>query len=574
MKRLLWIFFVLVISFCFVLAEETTLQPLRYGDKGDQVLQLQTRLKDLLYYNGPLSGEFGQLTRNAVQRVQTAYGLEVTGIADEETQIIIYGECYRELKYEMSGRDVETLQQALAAYGYYSDRVSGNYLKNTRSAVRSFQQDNGLEATGIADVRTQELLYSGTVPLPTPTPAPTPTPSPSPSPTPAPTEIPDLSFQGTLRNGDTGKRVKLLQERLETLGFYEGDITTGYYARTTSAVKAFQQHNGLKVDGICGQDTWNAVFSDNAVPASATAVPPTPVPYSLEVDVVNQVTKVYTRDEKGEFTVLYKMFICSTGTAGFPSDVGTWTLTGRRALWAQFPKWGGGTARYWTQINENIAFHSVIYEDYDTEKLKVSSFNALGRPASHGCIRLTVPDARWIYNNCGEGTQVWIHDDAEKDPELTAAVKPGSLNPDTKLNYITPTPTVTPAYDRYNPPEEIRKLSLDSKGEDVYWLQMRLKELGYYTGTVTGRYKAGTEKAVRAYQKDNGLAGDGVAGTQTLKKLYGDARQEALATPEPVPSPAPAPAATALPVSAPADTESPASEQTSAADPAAGTEGE
>ena len=125
-----------------------------------------------------------------------------------------------------------------------------------------------------------------------------------------------------------------------------------------------------------------------------------------------------------------------------------------------------------------------------------------------------MPDARWIYNNCGEGTQVRIYDDAAKDPELTAAVKPGSLNPDTKLNYITPTPTVMPVYDSHNPPETIRKLSLDSRGEDVYWLQMRLKELGYYTGTVTGRYKAGTEKAVRAYQKDNGLSGDGVAGSQ------------------------------------------------------------
>ena len=325
--------------------------------------------------------------------------------------------------------------------------------------------------------------------------------------------------------------MRYLQERLAALGFYEGQITTGYYARTTSAVKAFQQHNALKVDGVAGKETWEALFSDSAVPASATPVPPTPVPYFIEVDVANQVTKVYTRDENDEFTVLYRAFLCSTGTTGYPSDIGTWTLSGRRALWAQFPKWGNGTAQYWTQINPNIAFHSVIYEEYDTTKLKVSSFNALGRRASHGCIRLTVPDARWIYNNCGAGVQVWIHDDAPKDPELVAAIKPGSINPSK------------------NPPETIRKLSENSKGEDVYWLQMRLKELGFYAGTVTGVYRGGTISAVKAYRKSVGLSADGVAGSATLSRLYGDAKAtpEPTATPTPPPTPSPAPVMTETP---------------------------
>ena len=37
---------------------------------------------------------------------------------------------------------------------------------------------------------------------------------------------------------------------------------------------------------------------------------------------------------------------------------------------------------------------------------------------------------------------------------------------------------------------------------------MKLKELGYYTGTVTGGYYSGTEKAVRAFQKDHGITVD------------------------------------------------------------------
>lgn len=515
---------------------------LKFGDKSDEVLRLQTRLKELCYYNGPLSGQFAEVTRNAVKTVQKNYGLEQTGIADEKTLEIIYGECYRALAYGMSGDDVTRMQEMLKLYNLYHDEVSGNFLKNTRLAVQAFQSMNGLEATGAADVETLKLLYSGTVPIPTPTPTPVPTPTPTPSPT------PDITYRGTLEYGSTGARVKQMQERLLELGFFEGKVTTGFYARSSAAVKAFQKHNALKVDGVVGEDTWTAMFSEKAIPASATPAPPTPVPYFIEVDVKNQVTKVYKPDENGEYTNLYKTFICSTGTVGYPSDVGTWTLSGRRALWATFPTWGGGTAQYWTKINESIAFHSVMYREYDPMQLVKSSYNNLGTRASHGCIRLTVADAKWIYENCREGVQVWIHEDAASDPELTYSVKPGAINPDTMRNYVTPTPSPKPVYDSYNPPEKKRQMVIGTKGEDVYWVQMRLKELGYYNGSVTGEYRGGTEKAIKKYQRDHGLTADGVAGTNTLSRLYNDAKNQ------PTPTPVPTPTPTATPVPTPTPT--------------------
>jgi len=506
---------------------------LRYGDKNDEVLKLQTRLKELCYYNGPLSGQFAEVTRNAVKEVQKNYGLKQTGVADAQTQEIIYGECYRVLSYGMSGDDVKTMQDRLAVYTLYTDKSSGNFLKNTRTAVKEFQKMCGIEQTGIADVNTLKLLYSGTVPIPTPAPTPTPSPTPEPTPVPTPTPTPDITFKGNLEYGSTGARVKMLQQRLLELGFYEGKVTTGFYERTSKAVKAFQQHNAITADGIVGRTTWTALFSDSAVPASATPAPPTPVPYFIEVDVKNQVTKIFTLDEKGEYTNLYKTFICSTGTKGYPSDVGVWTLSGRRARWANFPKWGGGTAQYWTKINEGIAFHSVLYREYDDTQLVESSYWDLGSRASHGCIRLTVHDAKWIYENCRQGVKVWIHEDAASDPELTYSVKPGAINPDTQRNYVTPTPSPAPEYNSYQPPEKTRQMKIGTKGADVYWVQMRLKELGYYTGTVTGEYRAGTQKAVKAYQKANKLTADGVAGTKTLTKLYNDARNQPTPTPPP-----------------------------------------
>ena len=56
-------------------------------------------------------------------------------------------------------------------------------------------------------------------------------------------------------------------------------------------------------------------------------------------------------------------------------------------------------------------------------------------------------------------------------------------------------------------------------GEDVYTLQARLFELGYYNGRIDGRYSSETTAAVKAFQKANGLGADGIAGKGTMNKL-------------------------------------------------------
>ena len=259
-----------------------------------------------------------------------------------------------------------------------------------------------------------------------------------------PTATPNLNYPGKLKYGDSdNKRITQLQERLKELGFFEGKTSTGFYAKTQAALKAFQTKNGLAATGVLDEVTWNMLYAEDVADVHCTPKPtaaPTPVPYFIEVDVANQLTKVYTRDENGEFTQLYKAFLCSTGTKTYPSTLGTFTLTSRRARWCTFPQWGGGTAQYWTRITAEIAFHSVLYRNYDPMQLVESSFKNLGSRASHGCVRLTVPDARWIYENCKAGVEVWIHDDAASDPELKYASKPGSIDNNTKVNKTTPAP--------------------------------------------------------------------------------------------------------------------------------------
>ena len=71
------------------------------------------------------------------------------------------------------------------------------------------------------------------------------------------------------------------------------------------------------------------------------------------------------------------------------------------------------------------------------------------------------------------------------------------------------------------------RLKKGSRGAEVTKLQTALQELGYYTKQVDGAYGPATIAAVKAFQAKNGLQADGVAGPETLAKLYGTASEEA-----------------------------------------------
>ncbi|MDO5022664.1 MAG: peptidoglycan-binding protein [Eubacteriales bacterium] len=515
------------------------MRELKRGDRGDEVRALQTRLRDVKYYTAKVTGNYLEVTEKAVKKVQEAYGLPVTGVADAKTLEIIYGDCHRPLKSGDQGKDVSRLQTTLSELGFYSGNVSGNYMQGTKAAIESFQKANGIEVTGEADVNTQIKLYSGEARMATPDPNRTP------SPVPKPTPEPDLSYPGKLSYGSKGERVRQLQERLMELGYFNRkSTTTGFYKMTQASLKAFQKQNGIDPDGVLDEITWQALYSEDVAGPYDVPRPspvPKPQPYFIDVDVNNQLIKIYGLDEEGNYTKFIRAMWCSTGTTSYPSDIGTFTLTERRALWAEFPTWGGGKARYWTKITPSIAFHSFMYGSYDVKNVNMKSVNRLGKRASHGCIRLTLHDAKWIYQNCKAGTQVKIHEDGILDPELKAASKPATYDKKLYAHPITPTPSIVPSYNPAQIPQgDIKELKVNSKGEAVFWLQNRLKELGYYKGTVTGEFLDGTKKAVQQYQKDNGLNASGRADKKTLEMLYSLALEE-FKTPAPLPTDVPVP---------------------------------
>ena len=92
------------------------------------------------------------------------------------------------------------------------------------------------------------------------------------APTPAP----------VIRHGAQGEEVKELQARLQTLGYYDGEID-GQFGNGTPAVVLFQQQHGLDADGVVGEATRAILYSTDAHPMVVTATPaPTDPPAPTE----------------------------------------------------------------------------------------------------------------------------------------------------------------------------------------------------------------------------------------------------------------------------------------------------
>lgn len=126
--------------------------------------------------------------------------------------------------------------------------------------------------------------------------------------------------------------------------------------------------------------------------------------YLIKVNRTACCVTVYAKDGKKGYTIPVVSFVCSTGS-GTPT--GTFTIKDK-LRWHELmgPSWG----QWCEHLTSDILFHSVYYNrERDNKSLDVSAYNKLGTMASHGCIRLTAGDAKWIYDNCAVGTRVIIY---------------------------------------------------------------------------------------------------------------------------------------------------------------------
>lgn len=272
-------------------APTATVYVLKLGSQGEDVRKLQRRLKDLNYYSGSADGDFGTATETAVKAFQRRNNLTADGIAGKATTTRLYSNNALRarptpaptprataapkvnenlyLRMGSSGRDVTNMQNRLIDLGYLSGSPTGRFDSATEKAIYAFQRRNVSYSDGVAGPLTLKALYSSGA-----------------RGTSAASGVVGVS----LRKGvSDSAAVRNMQSRLKQLGYYNGGIDGDFGASTEAAVKAFQNNNNLRADGVAGEGTLNKLYSDEARSArySATSTPRsvavTPIPRSTPV---------------------------------------------------------------------------------------------------------------------------------------------------------------------------------------------------------------------------------------------------------------------------------------------------
>ena len=118
------------------------------------------------------------------------------------------------------------------------------------------------------------------------------------------------------------------------------------------------------------------------------------------VDIDRQVVNVFKKNN--DQWNIYKEFECSSGKNASPTTRGFYKIS-EKGEWFYSDRLGSG-ARYWVRFNGSYLFHSF---PMDREKNIIDY--VLGERRSSGCVRLSVENAKWIFDNISENTTVFIN---------------------------------------------------------------------------------------------------------------------------------------------------------------------
>lgn len=185
--------------------------------------------------------------------------------------------------------------------------------------------------------------------------------------------------------------------RMQTGGLVKGTDNVLHYAKKTGELET---SCNITVDGnryyadAAGDIYAGSTFNEAQKYYSDTK-------YLIMVDLSEQITVIY-KGSKDNW-IFQREFTCSTGTTDHPTPTGEYRTTIHDLSFDSF----GYRCWYATGfIGGEYLFHSSPYTL--TDKPEVCADRRLGTPTSHGCVRLKLDDAKWMYDNLPLRTKVVI----------------------------------------------------------------------------------------------------------------------------------------------------------------------
>ena len=227
--------------------------------------------------------------------------------------------------------------------------------------------------------------------------------------------------QTIFKQGNKGTKVKEIQQKLNKFG-YKLYVDGNFGRLTYYAVMDFQIRNKIFKDGIVGKVTlkkldmkptpktmYKQPVIQKYVPKASTSNNTlekfinsknisSSTAYFIWIDLSHQKVNIFKGSNKRWHLV--KSMVCSSGKSRTPTIRGNFTVGIKGSY---FISDGGARCKYYTQIRGNYLFHSVLYD----RKGNYIIDNTLGVPVSHGCVRLALANAQFIYYNIPARTAIW-----------------------------------------------------------------------------------------------------------------------------------------------------------------------
>ena len=365
-----------------------------------------------------------------------------------------------------TGSDVKDLQTKLKKLGYYDAYVDGDYGDTTVAAVKAFQKKYNLTADGIAGKETLKKLDSVY-------------------------KNADSDKDGdSLRMGDSGSDVKDLQTKLKKLGYYDGTVDSTFGSGTYAAVRAFQKKYNLTADGVAGSETLKKLDS---------------VYKNADSDKDGDSLRMGDSgsDVKDLQTKLKKLGYYD-GTVD--STFGSGTYAAVKAFQKKYNLTADGVAGSETLKKLDSAYKNAD-SDKDDDSLRKGATGSAVKNLQTKLKKLGFYNA-YVDGSYGDTTVAAVKA-FQKKYNLTADGVAGSET----------LKKLDSAYKNADSDKDDDSLRKGATGSAVKNLQTKLKKLGFYNAYVDGSYGDTTVAAVKAFQKKYNLTADGVAGSETLKKL-------------------------------------------------------
>ena len=424
-----------------------------------------------------------------------------------------------------TGKDVTVLQSALKELGFLNQTVNGTFDAATAAALKAFQKANNIRQDGIAAPEVLKLIFEGK-------------PVNSKGKKVTVNTLPNREVS-ELHSGQMGEQVVDLQQRLQKLGMYTGEITGTYGTATVNAVKKFQETHKLTQDGKAGAKTLRLLYllTDSTTSLTVT-VTVSPMPAVTEMTADNilvmrkgtkspEVTRLQNRlKELGYYTgVSDGVYSDAVVTAvkdfqkksGLTQD-GVAGLTTQQALYSDFAVSIATPAPTETPMPGTPA-PIVLSTAPSLQTLKTGSRGDLVKALQTKLKELGYYTGA-IDGEYGGSTASAVKEYQRRNG-LTADGVAGEktlqkLYGSTSTAAATAKPTTAPSTNA--DAVQATLLKKGDSGNEVRAMQARLVALGYLT-SADGIYGVTTYNAVVAFQRKNGLTADGVAGLMTLNRL-------------------------------------------------------